>query len=170
MMSVLLRGSVIFGAAMIVAAPVMAAPAKPAPKPAGAAAASAPTPAAAPAGPRKIVLSDEGRAIASKVYGAPDPQAQALMAEQAGVRGQLDQLVMAASIDVNKLEALMKQEERIQGDLRRRANDRMITLLRALPEADRVVFVRALGASVKPPVVKAPPVSAPSAAPSAPRR
>lgn len=111
-------------------------------------------PAAAPLplvpGARKISLSPEGRAIAARVFGEADPRTGQIQAELAQLKQQKLEVVAAASIDVDKLEGIVRKEEALQSELRTRQNDRLLSLLRALPEGDRAALVQALINPAKP--------------------
>ena len=107
--------------------------------------------AAAPA-PRKIPgVSDAGNAILAKAQAAPDPQLSALIRQQRGIHDQLISAVMAPTIDIDKIAAILKQAEALQDQFHLRSNDRLIAAVRLLPEADRGPFLRALLTSVAAP-------------------
>jgi uncharacterized membrane protein len=133
-------------------APAVAQAAVPA-KPKAVEAATKP-PAAAPLplvpGARKISLSPEGRAIAARVFGEADPRTGQIQTELAQLKQQKLEVVGAASIDVDKLEGIVRKEEALQSELRTRQNDRLLSLLRALPEGDRAALVQALINPAKP--------------------
>ncbi len=112
-----------------------------------------PTPRPAPVklvpGPVRAPLSDEGRSVAAKVYGTPDPRSQQLVAELAALRAERAVLTAVAPIDLDRLEALLRKEEALQAESRTRANDRLMTLLRALPEPDRVIMLQNMAIPAK---------------------
>lgn len=121
------------------------------------------SPAPPPAAPKSIPanpgrrlppLSPEGNAIAQRWFGAPDPQIQAIQKQQQALRPQIEAALAAPVIDVARVESLIRQEEKLQADLRARSNTRLIGLLRELPEPDRGPFLRALRSV--PPVIAAP--------------
>ncbi|MBP8234466.1 MAG: hypothetical protein KAY22_19405 [Rhizorhabdus sp.] len=101
-------------------------------------------------GARKITLSAEGRTIAARVFGEADPRTGQIQAELAQLKQQKLEVVGAASIDVDKLEGVVRKEEALQSELRTRQNDRLLSLLRALPEGDRAALVQALVNPAKP--------------------
>jgi uncharacterized membrane protein len=138
----------LFLSTLMVALPVVAQAApSPAPKPA---AAAVPAPTQLPAGSRRVTLSAEGRAIASKVLGTPDPRATEIQTEMATIRQQKLQIVSAPTIDVDKLEPVLRKEETLQSEFRTRQNDRLLALLRALPAQDRSALVQTLVNPAKP--------------------
>jgi len=93
-------------------------------------------------GPQRAPLSDEGRTIAAKIYGTPDPRSTQLAADLAALRAERAAMVAAPPIDLDRLEALLRKEEALQAESRTRANDRLMTLLRALPEPDRIIMLQ----------------------------
>ena len=101
-------------------------------------------------GARRIALSPEGRAIASRLMGTADPRAAQIQTELATLRQQKAQAIAGPAIDVTKLEAILRKEESLQSEFRTRSNDRLLSLLRALPEADRLALVQALVNPAKP--------------------
>jgi uncharacterized membrane protein len=127
-----------------------AVPAKPKPTEATAPKAPAATPLPLVPGSRKITLSPEGRTIAARVFGEADPRTGVIQAELGQLKQQKLEVVGAASIDVDKLEAIVRKEELLQSELRTRQNDRLLSLLRALPEGDRAALVQALVNPAKP--------------------
>lgn len=127
-----------------------AVPAKPKPAEAAAPKAPAATPLPLVPGSRKISLSPEGRTIAARVFGEADPRTGQIQAELGQLKQQKLEVVGAASIDVDKLEAIVRKEEFLQSELRTRQNDRLLSLLRALPEGDRAALVQALVNPAKP--------------------
>lgn len=114
----------------------------------------APAPRPAPvklvAGAARTPLSDEGRTIAAKIYGTPDPRSQQLAADLAALRAERAAMVATPPIDLDRLETLLRKEEALQAESRTRANDRLITLLRALPESDRVIMLQNMANPPKP--------------------
>lgn len=113
-------------------------------------------------GSRRIALSPEGRAIASRVMSTADPRAAAIQAELATLRQQKAVVIAGPVIDVDKLEAIMRKEETLQSEFRTRSNDRLLSLLRALPEGDRLALVQALVNPAKPQNSGAPGTPAPA--------
>ena len=95
--------------------------------------------------PRKIPgVSDAGNAILAQQQTTPDPELGAIVRQQRALRDQLSAAAMAASPDVDKVASLLKEGEDLQSQFRTHSNERLITALRALPEADRGPFLRAL--------------------------
>jgi len=112
-------------------------------------AAQAAAPAAAPATqaptPKRFAgVSDEGNAALAKAQTTPDPQLQTLVRQVRTAHDQLTTAVMAPVIDVDKVTAAIRQEEVAQAQLRTHNNDRLIAVVKQLPEADRGVFLRTL--------------------------
>ncbi|KKC27637.1 hypothetical protein [Sphingomonas sp. SRS2] len=146
----MMRGVNVAVLALALSSAAVAAP-SPAPKPA--AAASKPKPAApiplAP-GVRRITLSAEGRAIAQRIMSVPDPRVGQIQAEMTAIRAEKLKLVSGTSIDVDTIEPLLRREEALQSELRTRQNERLLTLLRALPDPDRLALLQNLANPAKP--------------------
>ena len=102
------------------------------------AAAPAPTPTRFPG------VSEAGNAALAKAQTAPDPQRQALSRQVRAAHDQLMTAIMAPAIDLDKVTAALRQEEAAQGQLRTHNNDRLITVVKQLPEGDRGTFLRTL--------------------------
>lgn len=111
---------------------------------------AAPPPPAPPGNVRQITLSTPGRAIAEKHFAEPTPEILAVAKQAQDVKRQIAALIGQPMIDIAKLQTLVRQDEKLQADLRRLSNDRMIGLLKALPEADRGAFLRGVTASAPP--------------------
>ena len=126
----------------------IAAPPKPAAKPAGNAAA----PLALSTGVRRVPLSPEGTAIAARlqdhrrarIMGEKDRRVAQIQMDLAAIRQEKAQFLSGATVDVDKLEPLMRREEALQTELRAKQNDRLLELLRALSDADRVALLQNL--------------------------
>lgn len=125
----------------------VAAPAavKPAPVSAKPAAPIALTP-----GAKRVTLSPEGNAIASHIYGAPDPRAAQIQSEIASIKQEQAKLIAGPTVDIDKLEPLMRREQELQSEARMRRNDRLLTLLRALGDPDRKALLVNLANPAKP--------------------
>ena len=110
---------------------------------------AAPVAAQQPAPQRQIKLdvSPAGQAVMKRYIGTGDPQAQALMKQLQGVVGQLRALPKAPKLDLARMQTLMRQQEAIETQLRRRSNDRTLAMLREMTEADRLKFLRGLQAA-----------------------
>ncbi|WP_294395124.1 hypothetical protein [uncultured Sphingomonas sp.] len=105
--------------------------------------APAATPAKQAPAPRRIEgMSDAGNAVFAKAQGVPDPDLLALVRQQRQVRDQLSAAALASSVNVDRVEELLRKSEDLQGQIRQRNNDRMLAVLRELPEADRGPFLR----------------------------
>jgi hypothetical protein len=103
-----------------------------------AAVATAPAPAA---GRRSIKLSPQGTGVVKQWAAQKDPGLQMLVQQQRDIRSQMETLVNAPKIDVARLEDLMKK---LQSDIRQRTDARMLALVKALPEADRSIFLKGI--------------------------
>lgn len=120
-----------------------AAHAAPAPKPViGAPTSSAA--AQAPATKRFPGVSDEGNAILAKAQATPDPQQQTINRELKAAHDQVIAAVMAPVIDVDKVSAAIRAEEAAQAQARTHNNDRLISVLKQLPDDDKGTFLRTL--------------------------
>ncbi|MBO9379574.1 hypothetical protein GG804_22645 [Sphingomonas histidinilytica] len=125
----MMRGTMLVALFLAAPAAAMAAPTPAKPAPAAAAAAAA-------AGG----LSPEGRAIAARVL-SPDPRLKEIQAEIMTIRQQKAQIIAGTTVDVETLEPLLRREEALMSELRTRQNDRLLALLRALPDADRIAVL-----------------------------
>lgn len=130
-----------FAVALVVPATMTAA----APPPKPSATVPKPSTAIAPAPQlRRVPMSVEGNAIAKRMLATPDPRAAAIQAEMATIRQQKLQMLAGASVDIDRLEPMLRREESLQTEYRARQNDRLVALLRALPEPDRIAFLQVL--------------------------
>lgn len=93
-------------------------------------------------GPQRMPLSAEGRAIQARIYGTPDPQLVQLNADLAALREQRTQMIAMPPVDLDQLDGLLRREEALMGQIRTRNNDRLMELLRALPDADRLTMLQ----------------------------
>ena len=128
------------GTAMAAPAPVKLPPATAKPAP----------PFALTPGTRRITLSPEGNAIASHIYGTPDPRAAQIQSELASIKQEQARLIAGPTIDVDKLEPLIRREQELQSEARMRKNDRFLALLRALSDPDRRALLQNLANPPKP--------------------
>jgi len=101
-------------------------------------------------GARRITLSPEGRTIAQRIMSVPDPRVGQIQAEMATIRTEKLKMIGGTTIDVEKLEPMLRREEALQSELRTRQNERLLTLLRALPDSDRVALLQNLANPAKP--------------------
>jgi uncharacterized membrane protein len=100
---------------------------------------------AAPAAPRKIPgVSDAGNAILAKAQATPDPQLQALAQQARAAHDKLMSAAMAPVIDVDKVAAALKAEDDAQAQIRDHAADRLVAVMKLLPNEDRGTFLRTL--------------------------
>ena len=100
-------------------------------------------------GTRRITLSAEGNTIAQKIMGTPDPRLAQIQAEMTSVMEEQKKLISGPKIDVDKLEPLLRRKEALQSEVRTRSTDRMIALLRALSDTDRVALLQNLANPVQ---------------------
>jgi len=97
------------------------------------------------AAPRKMPgVSDAGNAVLAKAQSTPDPQLQALAGKARAAHDQLMSAAMAPAIDVEKVAAAMKAENDAQSQIRDHAADRLIAVIKLLPNEDRGTFLRTL--------------------------
>lgn len=141
---------------------------KPKPKPAATTPAKPAAPLALTPGTRRVVLSPEGNAIAAKLMGAPDPRMAQIRAEIATLKQEQLKLIGGPTVDVDKLEPLFRREEVLQTEVRTRTVDRMLSLLRALSDPDRVSLLQSLAKPALPQNSK--PAQPPASAPASPQR
>lgn len=114
-------------------------------------------------------MSQEGNAIVARINAAPDTRLQQIQAELRGLQQQNLQFVTGGPVDIDKLDASLRRETALITELRARANDRLLMILRALPEPDRIAYLQrsvqvpSASSSAKPqgakPVTAAPPVA-----------
>lgn len=100
-------------------------------------------------------LSPEGRAIAARIL-SPDSRLKEIQAEILAIRQQKAQIVAGTSVDVEKLEPILRREEALMSEQRTRQNDRLLALLRALPDADRIAILHRAAYPPKLDAAKAP--------------
>lgn len=110
--------------------------------------------AAAPAVARRVTLSAEGNAAAARVMAMPDPRVAQIQTEIAAIRQEKGQFISGSTVDVDKLEPILRREEALQTELRAKQNDRLLALLRALPDADRVALLNNLANPARPQAAK----------------
>ena len=143
------RGLIFLALAAGLPVAVHAAP-SPAPKPAATTPAKPSAPLALTPGTRRVVLSPEGNAIAAKLMGAPDPRMVQIRVELAALKQEQLKLIAGPAVDVDKLEPLLRREEILQTEVRTRTVDRMLSLLRALSDPDRVALLQSLAKPAQP--------------------
>jgi hypothetical protein len=107
-------------------------------------------------GPKRAPLSDEGRAIQARIYGAPDPRMSQLNGDLAALRAERANLTRTPPVDLDQLEALLRREETILAEVRTRNNDRLMALLRALSEPDRQIMFENMNIPARKPVMPIP--------------
>lgn len=141
----------------------VAAPAKPAVQPA-----------TVPIAIKRVAMSQEGNAIVARINATPDTRLQQIQAELRGIQQTNFQFVSGSPVDLEKLDASLRREAALFAEMRTRANDRMLMILRALSESDRIAYlqrsvqVAKVPNAPKSPVGKPGPASAPAAVAPAP--
>lgn len=124
-------------------------PAKPAARPA------AKTAAGASRTQMHFDVSPAGQAVMKKYLGVPDPAFVALAKQLQEVAVQVKGLGAAPKLDMGRLEQLLRQQEQLQAQMRKRSDDRLLAMLGEMSEADRLGFAR--GTVTVVPQGKAPP-------------
>lgn len=99
---------------------------------------------AAPVPKRFPGVSEEGNAVLAKAQITPDPQLQAIVKQQRAAREQLNVAIMAPVIDIDQVAAAFRQDEIAQQQARAHDHDRVVAVLKQLPEEDRGTFLRTL--------------------------
>ena len=138
------------GVTILVAALSLSAVAQAAAPPAKALAAAKPAPMTLVPGVRRITLSPEGRAIATRIMSTPDARVAEIQAEINTIRQEKLQMISGTTLDVDKLEPIMRREEVLQSEYRTRQNDKLVSLLRALSDTDRIALLQNLANPAKP--------------------
>jgi uncharacterized membrane protein len=115
----------------------------------------------APAARRFPGVSDEGNAILAKAQSTPDPQQQAISRQLKAAHDQVIAAVMAPVIDLDKVSTAIRAEEAAQALARTHNNDRLIAVLKQLPDDDKGIFLRTLILSRQPRPAGAPTPSTP---------
>lgn len=127
-------------------APMQLAQAAPTPSSAAPASAGPPRNAAAL---KALGMSDAGMNVLRQ-QSAPDPDARALAAKRAAMRGQLATAAAANPFDVDAFAALLREASSLESSARARVEERIIATLKALPAADRPIYVKAIFGSARP--------------------
>ncbi|WP_157219783.1 periplasmic heavy metal sensor [Flavisphingomonas formosensis] len=143
-------GGLLFAALAVPSPAAVAAPA-PAPR------VAAPGAAAAAPNRRSISLSPQGTEVVKQWAAQKDPELTMLIQQQRALGSQMQMVIGAPKIDLAKLEELMKKQEGLQSDIRQRRDARLLALVKALPEADRSIFLKGLQPP-PPPSPAAPPI------------
>lgn len=165
----MMRGKPLFILALGLSGAAMSAP--PPATPGTVAKAAIPTqPAPAAPANRRVTMSPEGNAIAKQIIGAPDPRMAEIRTEMGKIRDQKLQIISAPNVDVDKLEQMFRREEALQAEFVKRQNDRLLSLLRALPAADKLALLQTLANPAKLPAAATPPMGTAPAQPAKPAR
>lgn len=139
-----MRGMQIGLAALILLLPAAGeavAPEKPAAAIASPAKPAALTGSAAPA-IKRVQMSQEGNAIITRINASPDARLQQIQTELRTLQQQNLQFVTGEPVNLDKLDASLRRELALITELRGRANDRLLMVLRALSESDRVAYLQ----------------------------
>ncbi|UAK26212.1 hypothetical protein [Sphingomonas nostoxanthinifaciens] len=89
-------------------------------------------------------VSDAGNAILAKAQTTPDPMLVDLAGKQRAVHQQIVAAVMAPTVDLTKLGALLKQQQGLITQVLARRDDRLLQVAAQLTPADRSAFLHAL--------------------------
>ena len=92
-------------------------------------------------------VSAEGNATLAKMRNAPDPEFANIIRQQQALAPQIGAAVMAPTVDVDKIADLLRQGESLRSQAQAKNIDRVIAAAKALPEADRGPFLRAIALS-----------------------
>lgn len=95
-------------------------------------------------------VSPAGNAILTKLDAQGDPQYAQIRRQQTALKDQLSNAIMVPVIDADKVAGIMRQMDLVQSQLRSRSSERVVAALKALPEADRGPFLRAIARQVGP--------------------
>lgn len=147
-MMIRVHGAAILSLMLSGAAAMAAVP--PAKSVAPAAKASTQTPLPLTPGVRRAAMSPQGIEIAKRMLENPDPRLAQIQAEMAALLQEKAQFVSGAPVDVDKLEPVLRREEALVSEFKKRQNDRLLGLLRALPDADRIAFLQSRAVPAKP--------------------
>lgn len=137
------RGPILFALSLALpgiafaAAPAAKVPARPAVAPT-----ARPSPLQLQPGVHRITLSPEGNATAQRILGAPDPRAPQFQAEMTAIRQDQQKLLATQPIDMAKLASIVQRSESLQAEVLKAKNDRLLDLLKALSESDRVALLQ----------------------------
>ena len=95
----------------------------------------------------RIDVSPAGQAVLKKYLGAPDPGMRPLAEQLAATSREMAAMADAPRLDLTRVQVLMRKQESLQAAMTRRGNDRTFAMLTALPEPDRLKFLRSLRAA-----------------------
>ena len=106
------------------------------------AAVSTTPPGATPITIKRVPMSQEGNAIVSRINASPDTRIPQIQAELRGIRAQYLQFVSGGPVDLDKLDVSLRRELALTAEARSRDNDRLLMILRALSESDRIAYLQ----------------------------
>jgi uncharacterized membrane protein len=92
-------------------------------------------------------LSPAGNAVLQRLSRQADPAAPAIQRDQIAFAQRMNALINAPAIDLDKFAAALRDGQALQGRVRALSDARLMTILRALPPADRKTFLRLVAAS-----------------------
>ncbi len=96
-------------------------------------------------------LSPAGREALRKISTQQDPAVPKQLAAEEDLRKQMQVLLSGPTLDLTKLSALMAQARVVRSNGAKIIDEHLLTMLRALPPADRPVLLRvAAGATQRP--------------------
>lgn len=95
-------------------------------------------------------VSLAGQAIANKYIFGRDPFIQQRLQRLRANSQAMAALTEAPRLDLLRLRLLMREQERLQAEIKRRADDRSLAMLGEMSEADRIRMVRVSRAAQRP--------------------
>ncbi len=109
---------------------------------------------------KRVAMSPEGNKIVQQIAAVPEPRLQQIQTEVQGLLQQKAQFLTGNPIDVGKLEALLRREAALVSEFRTRQDDRLLMIMRALSESDRIAFLQSRAQVSRPPAPAAAPQGA----------
>ena len=91
---------------------------------------------------KRVAMSQEGNAIIARINASPDARIAQIQGELRAIRAQYLQFVSGGPVDIEKLDASLRRELALTAEARARDNDRLLMILRALSETDRVAYLQ----------------------------
>jgi hypothetical protein len=91
---------------------------------------------------KRVPMSKEGIAKVTELSAVPDPRIQQIATEEQSLLRQKAQFLSGAPIDMAKLEAVLRREVELLSELQTRRNERLLTIMRALSDSDRVALLQ----------------------------
>lgn len=100
-------------------------------------------------------VSPAGNAILTRLLQQGDPQLRQIILQVRDTTKEMQLAVQRPTLDVDQFAALMKRGDTLQAQSRTRQTERIVIALRALPAADRLPFLKAIGSTSAPAPVPA---------------